>query len=125
MCQTKMVQAIHAFLEFCYIARHDIHDTNSLAALDDALQRFHHHREIFRTSSICDGFNLLRQHDKVRCTLGGGWSHLGSPQMVQPNMPSILGLLSVTAQFGIPRALRLTHLVAFQPLELCGCGFMQ
>jgi hypothetical protein len=59
----EMVQAIHAFLDFCYIARRDMHDTRSLAALDDALRRFHQHREIFRTSGICvNGFNLPRQH---------------------------------------------------------------
>jgi hypothetical protein len=58
-----MVQAIRAFLEFCYRARRDTHDTHSLAALDDALRRFHHHREIFRTSGIrVNGFNLPRQH---------------------------------------------------------------
>jgi hypothetical protein len=55
-----------ALLEFCYIARRDIHDTQSLAALDDALQRFHHHREIFCTSGTCaDGFNLPRQHSLI------------------------------------------------------------
>ena len=59
----EMVQAIRAFLEFCYIARRDVHDTNSLAALQDALHRFHHHRDIFRTSGIrVNGFNLPRQH---------------------------------------------------------------
>jgi hypothetical protein len=59
----EMVQAIRAFLEFCYIARRDAHDANSLAALQDALERFHHHREIFQTSGVrADGFNLPRQH---------------------------------------------------------------
>ena len=62
----KMVQMIRAFLEFCYIARRDIHDMHSLAALDNALQRIHHHREIFQTSGICsDGFNLPRQHSLI------------------------------------------------------------
>jgi hypothetical protein len=57
------VKAIRAFLEFCYIARRDIHDTHSLASLDDALRRFHDHRDIFRTSGIrINGFNLPRQH---------------------------------------------------------------
>jgi hypothetical protein len=61
-----MVQAIRAFLEFCYIARRDIHDTHSLTALDDALQRFHRYREIFRTSGIrANGFNLPRQHSLI------------------------------------------------------------
>jgi len=37
-----------------------------LLALDDALQQFHHHREIFHTSGICtDGFNLPRQHSLI------------------------------------------------------------
>jgi len=59
----EMVQAIRAFLEFCYIARREVHDTHSLTALEDALKRFHHHREIFRTSGIrTNGFNLPRQH---------------------------------------------------------------
>jgi hypothetical protein len=58
-----MVQTMRAFLEFCYIARRDVHDIHSLAALDDALERFHHHREIFHTCGIRpDGFNLPRQH---------------------------------------------------------------
>jgi hypothetical protein len=62
----EMVQAMRSFLEFCYIARRDIHDTHSLKALDDALQRFHHHREIFRTSGIrANGFNLPRQHSLI------------------------------------------------------------
>jgi len=60
-----MVQAIRAFLEFCYIARRDIHDTDTLKALDDSLQRFHHHREIFRLSGVRDSFNLPRQHSLV------------------------------------------------------------
>lgn len=62
----EMVQTVHDFLDFCYIARRDIHDTNSLAALDDALRRFHHHREIFRTSGVrSNGFNLPRQHSLI------------------------------------------------------------
>jgi hypothetical protein len=61
-----MVEAIRSFLEFCYIARRDVHDTHTLAALDNALQRFHHAREIFRTSGIRrNGFNLPRQHSLI------------------------------------------------------------
>ena len=60
------MQAMRAFLEFCYIARRDVHDTHSLTALDDALQRFHHHREIFQTSGVrANGFNLPRQHSLI------------------------------------------------------------
>ena len=60
------MKAIRAFLEFCYIARRDVHDTHSLTALDDALHQFHHHRDIFRTSGIrVSGFNLPRQHSLI------------------------------------------------------------
>jgi hypothetical protein len=70
-----MVQTMRTFLEFCYIVRRDIHDTNSLEALDDAFQQFHHHREVFRTSGVRDDFNLPRQHSlihyvKLICAFG-------------------------------------------------------
>lgn len=42
-----MIRAVRAFLEFYYHARRDTHDTSTLQALTDALQRFHQHREIF------------------------------------------------------------------------------
>ena len=60
-----MVCAIRALLDFCYIAQRDVHDTHTLTALDDALQRFHHHREIFRESGIRMDFNLPRQHSLI------------------------------------------------------------
>jgi hypothetical protein len=66
----EMVQAMCAFLEFCYIAQCDVHNTHSLKALDDALQQFHCHHEIFRTSSAhTRGFdNLPRQHSLTHYT---------------------------------------------------------
>jgi len=60
-----MVKAMCAFLDFCYIARRDIHDSHSLAAMDDALQRFHQYREIFRTTGVRVDFNLPRQHSLI------------------------------------------------------------
>ena len=62
----EMVQTMRAFLDFCYIARCEIHDTHSLTALDDALQQFHHYREIFQTTGVRpNGFNLPRQHSLI------------------------------------------------------------
>lgn len=59
----EMVQALRAFLEFCYIARRDIHDTNSLSDLGNALERYHTFRQIFQECGVrVDGFNLPRQH---------------------------------------------------------------
>jgi len=62
----EMVKALQAFLNFCYIVQHDIHDTQSLKDLQDALDRFHKHRKIFKISGIClNGFNLPRSHAAV------------------------------------------------------------
>ena len=39
----EMMQAICAFLEFCYIAWHDILDTKSVEELEDVLNCYHSH----------------------------------------------------------------------------------
>ena len=57
-----MIHALRAFLDFCYLARCDVLDTQSLAAMQDALDRFHQYREIFRTCGVCSSFNLPHQH---------------------------------------------------------------
>jgi hypothetical protein len=58
-----MVQAMHAFLEFCYIARRNILDTKSLDQLQNALDRYHAYRKIFQECGVrTGGFNLPRQH---------------------------------------------------------------
>ena len=61
-----MVRALQAYLDFCYIAQCDVHDTNSLKELEDALGRFHTHREIFQASGVWpQGFNLPCLHAAV------------------------------------------------------------
>jgi len=58
-----MLYAICAFLEFCYIARHDIITERTLIELEDALSRFHKYWVIFQEEGIQGkGFSLLRQH---------------------------------------------------------------
>ena len=57
---TEMVQALRALIDFIYIAWHDIIDTNSLKAMDDALERFHKYRKIFVECGVCPtGFNHI------------------------------------------------------------------
>ena len=54
------------FLDFCYLARRAEHDTDILAVMDDALNRFHELRIIFTEVGVReDGFNLPRQHALV------------------------------------------------------------
>ena len=52
--------------DICYIAQHSVHDTQCLKALEDTLDWFYQHHNIFRTNSIClSGFNLLHSHTAV------------------------------------------------------------
>lgn len=61
-----MVRTLQAFLDFSYLARRNVLDTNSLKLMDDALQRFHKYRTVFeRTCTRVNGFNLPRQHSLV------------------------------------------------------------
>jgi len=58
----NMIRTFHAFLEFCYIARHDIITDDTLKDLEDALKRFHEYREIFVSTNVRSNFTLPRQH---------------------------------------------------------------
>ena len=65
-----MVRTFRAFLEFCYLVRRDIIDEATLDQMENALERFHRYREIFRTEGVrLDGFNLPRQHSMVHYRL--------------------------------------------------------
>ena len=59
-------KALQAFLNFCYIIQCDINDTQSLQDLEDAVDHFHKHHEIFKTGGVClKGFNLPHSHAAV------------------------------------------------------------
>jgi hypothetical protein len=60
-----IVRTLRAFLEFCYIARQDIQDTQSLEVLQNALTRFHHYWNIFLDCGIHSDFNLPWQYVMV------------------------------------------------------------
>jgi len=58
-----MLYTIHAFLEFCYIAQHDIITEKTLAELEDALSCFYKYWAVFQEVGIREkGFLLPRQH---------------------------------------------------------------
>ncbi|KAJ8691164.1 hypothetical protein PTI98_010760 [Pleurotus ostreatus] len=60
---SRMVQAIRAFLEFCYLTRRNVHDEATLRDLENALKRFHAFRTIFQETGVRpEGFSLPRQH---------------------------------------------------------------
>jgi hypothetical protein len=59
-----MIKCLSAFLDFCYIARRNFITATDLVELQDALNRFHHHREIFVGTAGVTGerISLPRQH---------------------------------------------------------------
>jgi hypothetical protein len=59
---TDMLRCFRAFLEFCYIARHDIITESTLGDLRDALERFHRYRHIFVKEGVLNSLSLPRQH---------------------------------------------------------------
>ncbi|KAH7903012.1 hypothetical protein BJ138DRAFT_1021251, partial [Hygrophoropsis aurantiaca] len=58
----EMIRAIRTFLEFCYIARHDVITDDSLNDLKNALNQFHRYRQIFIDAEIREDFSLPRHH---------------------------------------------------------------
>ena len=58
----KMVRTVRNLIEFSYLVRRDVHDTESIQAIDTALKSFHNNRKIFRMSGVVDHFNYPCQH---------------------------------------------------------------
>ncbi|KAH9839287.1 uncharacterized protein C8Q71DRAFT_795564 [Rhodofomes roseus] len=66
-----VVRCFAAYLDFCYLARRSAHDDHSLAAMQEALGRFHRYRTIFETVGVRpEGFSLPRQHALVHYITG-------------------------------------------------------
>ncbi|EMD36485.1 hypothetical protein CERSUDRAFT_95785 [Gelatoporia subvermispora B] len=62
----NIVKTFAAFLNFCYLARHNVFTDSTLDRLDKALKRFHKYRTIFQTAGVRpSGFALPRQHSMV------------------------------------------------------------
>ncbi|KAI0707701.1 hypothetical protein C8Q76DRAFT_770579 [Earliella scabrosa] len=58
-----IVVSVRSFLEFCYLARRDVHTEATINMMRDCLETFRRHREVFRTSGVrAEGFSLPRQH---------------------------------------------------------------
>jgi hypothetical protein len=58
-----MVKAVAALIDFCYLVQCNVIDQTALLQIQNTLDSFHHHWEIFREVGICpDGFSLPQQH---------------------------------------------------------------
>ncbi|PPQ85108.1 hypothetical protein CVT26_005404 [Gymnopilus dilepis] len=59
---TKGIAAITALLDFIYIAQYSSHSSVTLGYLEDALERFHEHRDYFIETGVRHDFNIPKFH---------------------------------------------------------------
>ncbi|KAI6095452.1 hypothetical protein F5141DRAFT_1191309 [Pisolithus sp. B1] len=57
-----IVHTFHTFLEFCYLAHHNVIMESALKELNDALQQFYHYHEFFKMVGVATTFSLPCQH---------------------------------------------------------------
>jgi hypothetical protein len=61
-----MVRAVRALLEFIYLSRRNIHDTESMEQMKDALERFHENVEAFVETGVrSENSTPPRQHSMM------------------------------------------------------------
>ncbi|KAH8976953.1 hypothetical protein EDB86DRAFT_3068202 [Lactarius hatsudake] len=58
----KMLYAIRSFLDFCYIAHHNVIMEITLTELEGALAQFNEYRTVFQEEGVREDFSLPRQH---------------------------------------------------------------
>ncbi|KAJ7150481.1 hypothetical protein C8R43DRAFT_1127959 [Mycena crocata] len=61
----EMVKCMAAFMDFCYLVRHNAINSDTLLEITDALARFHTHRDIFIQTGVRVSISLPRQHSLV------------------------------------------------------------
>ncbi|KAJ6573665.1 hypothetical protein B0H10DRAFT_2236943 [Mycena sp. CBHHK59/15] len=62
LSNVRLIRSIRALLDFLYLAQYPIHSDETLAQLDDALNRFHDNKDIFVDLGIRTNFNLPKLH---------------------------------------------------------------
>lgn len=60
-----MVKCVAAFLDFCYLVRRNAITSDTLDEINEALVRFHTHRDIFIATGVRVTISLPRQHSMV------------------------------------------------------------
>ncbi|KAJ6548422.1 hypothetical protein B0H19DRAFT_1211517 [Mycena capillaripes] len=62
---SEMVKCVAAFMDFCYLVRQNSITTDALDDIQEALDRFHAHRDIFIQTGVRISISLPRQHSLV------------------------------------------------------------
>lgn len=59
---SRMVKAVRAVLDFCYLAQYTSHTNETLRQLQDSLAKFHNNKAIFIDLGIREHFNIPKLH---------------------------------------------------------------
>ncbi|KAJ7163934.1 hypothetical protein C8R43DRAFT_1168740 [Mycena crocata] len=62
---SEMVRCVSAFLDFCYLVRRNAITSDTLDEIQEALDRFHTHRDVFIATGVRVNISLPRQHSMV------------------------------------------------------------
>ncbi|KIK81550.1 hypothetical protein PAXRUDRAFT_155862, partial [Paxillus rubicundulus Ve08.2h10] len=58
----EVVHTFHAFLEFCYLVRHNVITEGTLTQIEESSPCFHKYHEFFQVEGIVTTFSLPSQH---------------------------------------------------------------
>ncbi|KAL0577037.1 hypothetical protein V5O48_004941 [Marasmius crinis-equi] len=58
----RLQAAVRGMLDFVYLAQYPLHTSDTLELLEEALTRFHDHKEIFVELGACSGFRIPKLH---------------------------------------------------------------
>jgi hypothetical protein len=59
---SRVVKAVHALLDFLYLAQYPSHTTETLQHLEDSLTRFHDNKAVFNDLGTRENFNIPKLH---------------------------------------------------------------
>ncbi|KAK1233420.1 hypothetical protein PQX77_003424, partial [Marasmius sp. AFHP31] len=62
---TEMSKCLAAFLDFCYLVRRNDFDEDTITEIQHAIERFHHHRQIFIDIGLRNNLSIPRLHSMV------------------------------------------------------------
>jgi len=69
MDSLRMVKAVHALLDFLFLAQFQSHTSDTLSQLEDSLVAFHNNKAIFVDLGIWEDFNILKLHGLLHYAL--------------------------------------------------------
>ncbi|KAL0572117.1 hypothetical protein V5O48_009844 [Marasmius crinis-equi] len=59
---SRLCAAVRGMLDFVYLAQYPLHTSDSLQLLEEALTRFHDHKDVFVELGACSGFRIPKLH---------------------------------------------------------------